>query len=916
MHPELPRPTAPKRGTVLLILAIFLVIASARFVANFAIEYQWWKEMGQVPTWIEMLIYSIAPVAVATVIAFVFLFLAHARSLRFAGTRLGEHRLYAVISTVVLMALSWVLASGTIDTWTVVRYFGGQDLPAEATGWHDSVFGLPLGFYLFNLPFYTGLRHYLLGLAVLSAVVYWAAARGWQLVARLPEMQEAGQFDPRLFQLEGALESRFLRGVAAVVLLALALQFYLGRYEMLWQNHGFMVGVDYVAEKIALPLQWLVILSCVAASVFAFLGRWKIVVFFALAFVLRTAVPPLVSTVYVKPNEISIQRPYIQSHIRATRSAYGLEGRTKETEFAATLEGRIDVARHRPLLDNVRLWDWRAFHDTVTQIQALRPYYVFADTDVDRYVIDGQLRQVLLTPRELDMRQLVGAQGWVNSRFIYTHGYGMVMAESNKFTPDGLPVLFVQDAPPQIKTNSLKLTRPELYYGEVVHEPVFVHTAQKEFNYPSGADNVFSAYEGAGGFPISSLPLRLAAAVRQGDYNILLTSYLTPRSKMMIRRNVRQRLAALCGFIRWDGDPYLVLPYLVLSDDGRLFWTVDGYTTSMAHPYASAISLGDGSSVNYIRNSVKATVDAYDGTVKLYIFDPSDPIIQAYSRIFPNLFLPSSDMPADLRAHARYPETYFKAQAEIYRTFHMLDPQAFYNKEDLWDLARNVQGQDSRPQPVTPTYVVATLPGETEPEFLLIIPFTPRSKDNMIGLMVARCDGPHLGELVFLQLSKQALIFGPMQIEARINQDQNISKDLSLWNQQGSQVLRGQMLVLPIENSFLYVEPIYIQASEARMPQLKKVVLAVGNSLIYRDTYEEALGELAGLGQAAGVAGRTPAPAASPTAAATPMASPELEQRFQRIRQRMQRYRELTGQGRWADAGKELEAIQSEVQNR
>ena len=378
----------------------------------------------------------------------------------------------------------------------------------------------------------------------------------------------------------------------------------------------------------------------------------------------------------------------------------------------------------------------------------------------------------------------------------------------------------------------------------------------------------------------------------------------------MIRRNVRQRLAALANFIRWDSDPYLVL-----TEEGRLVWTVDGYTTSTAHPYSSVISQGNLGSFNYIRNSVKATVDAYNGTVRLYIFDPSDPIIQAYQRIFPKLFLPASQMPADLRMHARYPETFFRAQAEIYRVFHMLDPQAFYNKEDLWDIARNVQGQESRPVSVTPTYVVATLPGETTPEFLLILPFTPRSKDNMIGLMVARCDGPNLGELVFLQLSKQELIFGPMQIEARINQDQVISKDLSLWNQQGSQVLRGQMLVLPVEDAFLYVEAIYIQAAEARMPQLRKVVLAMGNTLIYRDTYAQALAELGGLAPEV-LSKLLPTAAAAAQAGPPPSVSQDLERRLERIRQAFRRYQQLTSEGRWSEAGKELETVNSELQRR
>ena len=371
---------------------------------------------------------------------------------------------------------------------------------------------------------------------------------------------------------------------------------------------------------------------------------------------------------------------------------------------------------------------------------------------------------------------------------------------------------------------------------------------------------------------------------------------------MMIRRRVLERIDALAEFIHWDSDPYLVL-----TDEGRLVWTVDGFTTSDAHPYAQGVALQNVGTVNYMRNAVKATVDAYSGATRIYIFDPSDPIIRAYQNLFPSLFQPASAMPADLRRHARYPEAFFLVQAEMYRVYHMRDPQAFYNKEDVWDVARNIYGQDSRPTQLTPTYVVATVPGGETPEFLLLLPFTPRNKDNMIGLMVARCDGDSLGELLFLQLSKQELIFGPMQIEARINQDQNISKDLTLWNQQGSQVLRGQILVLPAGKTFLYVEPIYIQAAEARMPQLKKVVLAVGNDLVYRDTYEESIQALAQLQPGSAP---SPAPAAVAAAGAAPASAPSSDRRIQTIREHLRRYRDLSTQGKWAEAGREMEAIE------
>lgn len=897
-----------KARRVVILLIVLALLVGARTIASWVIDYQWWNEMGQVGTWVAMILYGTVPGVAVALLAFIVLWAAHARGVKFAGVRLRDYPIYARLSTVALLLLSIIVAMAVVDSWTIVRYFGGRQLGADAAGWRDPVFGNALAFYLFEIPFYSLALGVLVALSLLATVVYLVSARGWQLRARWPAMQ-GGQLeiDPADLLLKGAFRSWFLRVAAALFFLAMAGRFWLGRYAMLGEDHGFLVGVEYVSDTIKLPLQWLLVVSALAAAVSMLAGRLKPALVIVVALVIQAAAPKVVSMVYVRPNEISLQRPYIQRHIQATRAAYGLATRVKEVEYPAKLEARIDVSRHKALFDNVRLWDWRAFHDTVTQIQALRPYYVFNDSDVDRYVINGQLRQVLLTPRELDIRQVADARRWINSHFIYTHGYGMVMAEANRITPEGMPHLFIKDAPAVIQSPGLKLTRPEIYYGEVVHEPVFVRTGQPEFNYPSGADNVHSRYEGRGGFPISSLGVRLAAVLAGGDWNMLLTGYLAPESRMMIRRRVADRLNELAGFIHWDTDPYLVL-----TEAGRLIWIVDGYTTSDSHPYSRLVATDALGRFNYIRNSVKATVDAYDGTATLYIFDPADPVVQAYHRLFPHLMLPAERMPADLRAHTRYPELLFRAQAEIYRTYHMLDPDSFYNKEDLWDIARSVKGQENRPEPLAPTYVVAALPGEEKAEFLLLIPFTPRNKDNLIGLMAARCDGEHLGEVVFLQLSKQSLIFGPMQVEARINQDQNISKDLSLWNQQGSQVLRGQMLVLPVENTFVYIEPIYIQAAQARMPQLKKIALAMGDMLIYTDGYEQAVAELA---RASGA----PAPAAQPQAVAAavqpPPAAPApgADRRVEAVRQHLERYRALSSQGKWAEAGRELEAIEALV---
>jgi uncharacterized membrane protein (UPF0182 family) len=886
-------------GCLWIAIAAFAILIGARFLTGFAIDYQWWKEMGQIDTWLKLLLYQTVPVTAATLLAFLLFWVAHARGMKHAGARLRDYPHYAAIATIAILGVSVIVALATVDSGAVVRYFGGRNLAGAATAWQDPEFGNPLAFYLFKLPFYSVLLKVVLALAIIASLLYWGTARGWDLRRRIPDLRDIGTIGLE-FNLSGALESHFLRGLGAAFLFALAVNFYLSRYDLLLTEHGFMVGMDYVNHNISLPLQWLMIVSAIVSAVAVLFGKVRIALILVLAFILRAAVPPVIAAVYVRPNEISIERPYIQRHIEATRTAFGLDQRTREIEFDAKPDEPINVAAHKPLLDNVRLWDWRAFHETVSQIQPLRPY-VYASTDVDRYTIGGQLRQVVVSPREMDLEQLGDARSrWINPHFIYSHGYGVVMAEANQITSNGLPVLFIKDAPPVITVPDLKFVRPQLYFGEQTHSPVFVRTAQPEFDYPAGEHNVQTRYDGKGGFPISSLGLRTAAAISEGDWNILLTSYLTPESRMMIHRKITDRLDTLANFILWDPDPYLVL-----NDEGRLVWLVDGYTTTSVHPYSQSIDLEGFGGVNYMRNAVKASIDAYDGTVHLYIFDPDDPLINAYRNLFPALFERAEAMPADLRRHVRYPELIFSAQANIYRLFHMRDPDTFYNKSDAWDIAKFTSSQEGRAAAAVPSYVVATLPGETQLEFLLMIPFTPRNRDNFIGLMMARCDGEHVGEKVILQLSKQGLILGPMQVEARINQDQTISKDLTLWNQQGSQVLRGQMVVLPIDKNFIYVEPIYIQASQAKMPQLKKVAIAVGNTLIYADTYEQALAQLSG---------SAPAPQQQPAVQQpTPQPQPS-DSRITEIRRHLQRYRDLVSQGKWSEAGKELEAVQALVE--
>jgi uncharacterized protein len=873
----------PSQIRNLVVLAVSLLILgwAITTVANFIIEYNWWREVGQAGTWISMLWYRIVPAAAGALVAFIGLSVAHARGLHFAGSRPRNFRLYSRLVTVVLAMVAIVFAWSSIDYWTVIRFFGSRGVTVSADVWRDPIFSHSLPFYLFDLPFYSQVLEFLFILAFLCASIFWATARGWQLLDRfrLDKLSRSSTIDvgPRTLLLPGASRVGFVRVVAIILLLGLAAWVFLGNYELLFNSHAFMTGADYVDEKITLPLRWLLIAVILATLPLVWTLRYKkAIVIVAAFFVLQILLPTAVSAIYVRPNEISIERPYIQRHIQATTDAFGLNRGSTERPFAASGEQKVDAVQDATLLDNIRLWDLRAYAATITQIQALRPYYTFPDTDVDRYFINGRIKQVLLSPREIDVNQLSAeaSQSWINPRFIYTHGFGVVVSEVNKITQDGLPSLLIENAPPEVKSAGFQLTRPAIYYGESTQDPVFVHTAREEFDYPSGDQNKYSTYQGTGGFPAGSFLLRTAAAISEGEPNIIFTGYLTGQSRMMIYRNVKERLAHLAGFLQWDPDPYLVI-----TDDGRLVWMVDGYTTSLSHPYSATLPVtGVDEGANYIRNAVKATVDAYTGEISLYVFDASDPIIQAFEKLFPKLFLPAAEMPPDLRRHARYPEVLFRSQAEAYRIFHMRDPQVFYNKEDIWEIAHTLSSQSGQPAPMQPTYVVATLPGEKEPEYLLILPFTPRGKDNLIGWMAARCDGDQLGKLVYFQLSKQQLMYGPMQIESRIDQDQNISKDLTLWNQQGSRVLRGNVIALPVTGGFLYVESIYIQANEARMPQVKKVVLAMGDRLIYRDTFEQALADLTGVVSPSG-------PAVAPVPAATGQDTLALADRLSHLRE-------------------------------
>jgi hypothetical protein len=605
--------------------------------------------------------------------------------------------------------------------------------------------------------------------------------------------------------------------------------------------------------------------------------------------------PALLQSYRVKPNELVYERPYIENNIRMTRQAYALD-RVAEKDFAA--EDNLTPAaleRNNLTIKNIRLWDHRPLLTTYGKLQEIRTYYKFRDVDVGRYTLNGEYRQVTLSARELSYRDLP-SRGWINEHLTYTHGYGLVAGPVNRISPEGLPEFFIKDIPPAVTEGMPKITRSEIYYGEIGNEYVLVRTRSQELDYPSGDQNVYTRYEGRGGIPINSLLRKAAFAARFGALNLLLSNDLTPESRVMIYRDIGARVQEAAPFLKFDRDPYLVI-----AADGRLVWMIDGYTTSERYPYATPVR-----GYNYIRNSVKATVDTYHGTVSYYIADAEDPVIRTYAKAFPGLLKPLAEMPKDLQAHIRYPEDLFSVQARMYATYHMQDPQVFYNKEDLWVIPR--LPQEGRDREMEPYFMIMRLPGERKEEFVLLSGFNPSGRDNMIALMVARMDPPQYGGLIAYQFPKQKLVFGPRNIQARINQDPVISQQIALWNQQGSRVITGSLLAIPIDQSLVYVQPLYLAAAEqGALPELRRVVVAYGNSIAMEPTLEASLARIFGArvrgdeAVAARPAERAPGP---------PSAGAAISAGVQRAWEAWQRGQEALRRGDWATYGQEQKRIE------
>ncbi len=923
------RPSQPprRRRFVLILVVLAVIFFGGRAALSYYVDVLWFRSLGYGDVFwktqsLQWEVFTAFAAATFLILYGSFLALkrAHLSDLPDGHTiiiggqpvKLPVEPVLRLIALGVSLAIAAATGAAMMADWTTLALFWYT--PRSTGTVLDPIFGKPLNFFLFALPAWQLILGWLLTLAVITcalAVLFILIAGGARVLT--------GRLSRHV-----TLPWRGFSIAFAFLLLILAMQTYIGRFGLLLQDHTIFGGVTYTDAHVTLTGLLIVCAALLLGSVIAAAnavrvprGSWLIaaIVPAAVCYVAVQVVGWYVSSFIVKPNELVREKPYIVFNTNWTRQAYGLD-RVTQREFPAdTTVEAADASNNQATLQNIRLWDWRALQDTLRQIQEIRTYYDFPDIDIDRYDIEGTTREVMLAARELNVDKLPeSSRNWINDKLIYTHGYGITMNPVNGFTPEGLPTLLLSNMPVHSTVPGLNVTRPEIYFGEMTNTDVYVKTRQKEFNYPQGATNNLTSYEGKGGIVLGGWLRRIMIAFDENDLAKLpFSDDVNQKSRLLMRRNIRDRVAALAPFLTFDPDPYIVL-----GDDGRLSWIMDGFTLSDSYPYSSHYRLAD-SSINYMRNSVKVVIDAYDGTTTFYVFDTEDPIIAAYRRIFPSLFKDASTMPPDLRKHVRYPELLLKLQAEVYGLYHMTDPEAFYNREDLWTIATEVgmsaEGEQTT-QAVQPNFVLMKLPGERGEEFVEILPFTPANRNNLIGWIAGRSDGAHYGTSVVYNFPKTKLVDGPLQIEARIDQNAQLSGQLTLWNQQGSHVRRGALLVIPIGSALLYAEPIYLQAERSPMPELRLVVLALQDKLAYGPTFESAMASLFG-GAVSSLtappmnAGAVPAEAVRGTqgSAFSPQPAANLNALIAEAAQDIADYQRLTAEGKLGEAGKKLEEL-------
>ena len=786
----------------------------------------------------------------------------------------------------VALVLGFLAAPQAAMHWeSALLYFNGSPF-----GIQDPLLGKDIGFYLFRLPAFDAIYRWFLvslGLMLVATAFVYLLYGGIQYGEDGLSVHAAAKVH--------------LSVLLALLLLVQSGGYLLDAYKLLYSHNGVVFGAGYTDIHARLPaLRVLAVLAVVAAAIclwqmrrpglrLLFIGVGGLAAVHAIG---MFAYPSFLQQFHVVPNELVAETPYIERNIRSTRHAYGLD-RVEAQEFPVSeMLTAADLQENDATVKNIRLWNYLPLLSTYAQLQQIRTYYEFVDVDTARYKIGDSYRQVMLSARELSHEQLP-SRIWINEHLVYTHGYGVVFSPVNQISKEGLPEFFVKDIPP-VSDGFVKVTRPEIYFGEVANDYVFVKTQAQELDYPAGDQNIYTTYEGEGGVALRSFWRKLLYSARFATLRISLSNDITPESRILYYRKIQDRVRKLAPFLDFDEDPYLVV-----TPEGRIFWIIDGYTTSDRYPYSEPTE-GVG---NYIRNSVKTVVDAYNGTVDFYIADAGDPVVMAYANGFPGLFKPMEAMPEALRTHVRYPQDLFKVQARMYATYHMRDPQVFYNKEDLLSIPMRKVGEEE--QEMEPYYTIMRLPGEDSEEFVLLLPFTPNNRDNMRAWLAARSDGTHYGKLLALNFPKARLVYGPKQVDARIDQDAFISQQLSLWGQRGSQVIRGSLLAIPIQDSLLYVQSLYLAAEQGSLPELKRVVAVFGNRIAMRENLEDALRELFG----DTVEGTAAAPAVQAAALKEDAGDPAV-----RALEHYRRSVEMLRAGDWAGFGDALRRLEQSLQ--
>ena len=927
-----PPPRRPRRrGRLFLLAALGVLLLASGTALSYYVDALWFDSLGYAAVFWKTLNLQGAIFAIFTGLTFAVLY---GSFLAFKPDRLNDITGGAIIINgqplqlpvepvlrLIAMAAAALVAlatgAGMAADWTTLAlyWYGAGAAPSAGAPLVDPIFGRDLPFYLFTLPG----RHLLLDWITTLAVITCGIAIFFILVTGGTRILSRGRAAP------GTGAWRGLSIGFAVLLLTFAVRVYLGRFDRLFTDRVLFAGVTYTDAHVSLPGSLVIAAALAAGAAMALINavaaprlRWLIAALVpaAISLVGVTVLSWYIANFVVRPNELVRERPFIAHNIEMTRRAFALH-RIESRPFPAdTGVEAVDLANNQATVQNIRLWDWRALQDTLRQIQEIRTYYDFPDIDIDRYAVGGRVRQMMLAVRELSIEKLPeSSRNWINEKLIYTHGYGVTMNPVNGFTAEGLPDLILSDMPVRSSIHEIKVTRPEIYFGELTNTDVYVRTRQKEFNYPQGETNSVTSYEGRGGIVIGGFFRRLLIALDRGDLSKLpFSDDVTGDSRLLMRRNVRERVAALAPFLTFDPDPYIIV-----GDDGRLFWMLDAFTTSDGFPYSRHYRLGR-DSINYLRNSVKAVVDAYDGSTTFYIVDSEDPVIAAYRAVFPTLFKDAGAMPPGIRRHIRYPELMLQLQAMVYGLYHMTVPEVFYNREDLWSVASEVRLNERREQstqPIEPNFVLMKLPGEKAIEFVEVLPFTPANRNNLIGWIAGRSDDPHYGTVIAFDFPKTKQVAGPLQIEAQIDQNPQLSSQLTLWNQQGSHVRRGTLIVIPVGRALLYAEPIYLQAERSPMPELRIVVLALQDRLAYGPTFEAALAGLFGNAAAAAGVAPTTAENAAPSNTARPgatAAGAETEALIGEAARALADYQRLTAEGKLGEAGQKLEALKKTLE--